>query len=176
MDILTVCLIGSSYVGKSSLYNRERGVPFESYYSNSIGVDIIQKELDDTLLKLIDTNGDPSLFYLIIPYLKFSNVIMFVFSLNDFESFSDVVYWINIVKRHTELCNISLYLLGNKSDTERTVCESEINLLCSLYKMKYKETNCKNIDANKNVFIEIKEEYHMSNTVRVETKSTCLCF
>ena len=105
-----------------------------------MGIDFIVKNLchDKSLyrLQLWDTGGQERFRSLIPSYLKDAQCAVFVFDVNNRESFQNIKQWIQIFdeNRHCDAIGI---ILGNKIDLQRKVSEAEAKEQAKLRKIPY---------------------------------------
>jgi len=147
---------GRSAVGKSSLLRRYIEGVFDEHETATIGADY--KTIDITRdnftfrMQLWDTSGQDRF----QPFIKESiihntQVMIFVFALDEKDSLGNLVDWINRVKDEHLLLRV---LVGNKSDleTKREVFMSDVQPYIDNYEMHYYETSAKNGQGVDDVF------------------------
>lgn len=199
-----VCLIGDSYVGKTSLLKRYYDKYFNEDYVSTIGCDfkVVTLETNFKIIKLQiwDTAGQERFKAISINYFRSAHGFLFVFDISNKESFENVENWINTAfntNKSSTLCNI---LIGNKKDLEekyqRQVSKEEAIELATRYGMVYLETSARE-EVNVEVMFhyltkhlcethssgisfnrEIEEEQNMYNAMELErqiNKAKCKC-
>ena len=127
-----IITLGDSGVGKSSILKRYVYKNFVEDTITTIGIsysfkEIILKDGTKVSLKLIDTAGQEKYRALSKTYFKHVNGAFFIFSLNDENTFNNLVDWIKQFEENNEGSNfVCKYLIGNKSDLENVVDKNVI--------------------------------------------------
>ena len=169
---LRIITIGNAGVGKTSIIKRYISDIFDNNTLSTIGIEFSSKEITlkngkAITLKLMDTGGQEIYRALSKSYFKNSDGVLFVFALNNEQSFTDISDWINYFN---ENCfgnvNIPKFLIGNKCDLDSKVNKDLINKVANDNDMKYFETSAKDKINIDNAFEEMGErlfeEYHKS--------------
>ena len=194
--VFKIITLGNSGVGKTSIINRFLTNIFDNNSMTTIGLDFSLKKLmlkdgSEINISLIDTGGQEKYRSLSTSYFKNVDGILFVFSLNNKDSFDELKNWIENFNEYNTLDkkNIAKYIVGNKCDLEdKCINEGLIKEFSTINGMDYFETSAKeNININ-NVFQQIGEvlyeEYIKSGTgnkkqLKLENKSKekkdCIC-
>ena len=160
--ILRVLTIGDKSVGKSSIIIKYIDDKFDENIKSTLGIDyktkIIQK--GDNLIKvtIYDTAGEEKYRHLIKNYYNGSNGILLIYDITNRNSFDDLNYWLEELKKNCNLNNLYIYLVGNKTDLEkkRQVSYDEAKNFADMRKIPYIEISAKtgdNIDKLFNNFI-----------------------
>ena len=160
--ILRVLTIGDKTVGKSSIIIKYIDNKFDENIKSTLGIDyktkIIQK--GDNLIKvtIYDTAGEEKYRHLIKNYYNGSNGILLIYDITNRNSFDDLNYWLEELKKNCNLNNLYIYLVGNKTDLEkkRQVSYDEAKNFADMKKIPYIEISAKtgdNIDKLFNNFI-----------------------
>ena len=160
--ILRVLTIGDKTVGKSSIIIKYIDDKFDENIKSTLGIDyktkIIQK--GDNLIKvtIYDTAGEEKYRHLIKNYYNGSNGILLIYDITNRNSFDDLNYWLEELKKNCNLNNLYIYLVGNKTDLEkkRQVSYDEAKNFADMKKIPYIEISAKtgdNIDKLFNNFI-----------------------
>ena len=160
--ILRVLTIGDKSVGKSSIIIKYIDNKFDENIKSTLGIDyktkIIQK--GDNLIKvtIYDTAGEEKYRHLIKNYYNGSNGILLIYDITNRNSFDDLNYWLEELKKNCNLNNLYIYLVGNKTDLEkkRQVSYDEAKNFADMKKIPYIEISAKtgdNIDKLFNNFI-----------------------
>ena len=160
--ILRVLTIGDKTVGKSSIIIKYIDNKFDENIKSTLGIDyktkIIQK--GDSLIKvtIYDTAGEEKYRDLIKNYYNGSNGILLIYDITNRNSFDDLNYWLEELKKNCNLNNLYIYLVGNKTDLEkkRQVSYDEAKNFADMKKIPYIEISAKtgdNIDKLFNNFI-----------------------
>ena len=145
-----VVLIGSTSVGKTSIFNKFMTGDFSPTYKSTITAEFKTKYLkidNDLYVKLIlwDTCGSEKYRAITKQYYRGANGIILVFDLTDQNSFNDIKnIWINDIKNYGEK-KIQIFIVGNKLDLieKRTVSESQVINYCRENGYKYIEASAK---------------------------------
>ncbi len=133
-------LFGDTNVGKTSIFNIINNASNHTDTHTTIGVDFIIKnyKINNTTIKLHiwDTAGQERYNSIIKPYYNV-DIPIFIFDMNDNNSFNNLNRWINNVDRYNNYTTIAKYLIGNKSDLECCVPYSNINELIIKHNLQY---------------------------------------
>lgn len=133
-------LFGDTNVGKTSIFNIINDNISNSDTRTTIGVDFIIKNytINNTTIKLHiwDTAGQERYNSIIKPYYNV-DIPLFIFDMNNKESFYNLNNWISNINRYNRLKTIDRYLIGNKSDLECNVPYNEINEFIIKRNLKY---------------------------------------
>ena len=163
---LQIVTMGNAGVGKSSIIKRYLTDIFDNNTLSTIGIEFRIKEItvkDGTKinLKLMDTGGQELYKSLSKSYFKNTDGVLFVFALNNEQSFKDISEWINFFNDNCfRKDNIPKYLIGNKCDLDSNVNEASINEVANKNDMKYFQTSAKDKININNVFEEMGEELY----------------
>ena len=94
-----ILLLGDSNVGKTSLIKRFIKNKFDSNDSSTVGLEFENKKvkINDKIIQLniMDTAGQEKYRAIAKNAVKSANGIIFVFDLNNKESFNNIKYWLN---------------------------------------------------------------------------------
>ena len=141
-----VIILGESRVGKSSIIKRFIYNKFEDNAMSTIGIDFSFKEiiLENNVtikLKIMDTSGQEKFRAISKSYYKNADGVIFVFELNNMQSFNELEEWIKTFNENYILNqDIPKYLVGNKNDLFNK--EIDQTLIEDFY-IKYYETSAK---------------------------------
>ena len=92
--------------------------------------------------KLIDTGGQEKYRALSKSYFKHADVVLFVFDLNNKNSFESIQYWVDLFSENSgEKSIIGKYLIGNKNDLEQNVDQDLIDELVEKNNLLYMSTS-----------------------------------
>ena len=165
-------VIGDSYVGKTSIIRRYVYNAFEENSQATIGMSFILKEVtlkDKTVIKLkiLDTAGQEKYRSMTKSFFKNADGVLFVFSLNDVDSFLDISEWINVFEENfsnnKDENDIPRYLIGNKSDLQINVSQDLIDDFLknnNNKKYKYMRACALNNENIENIFKGISEDIY----------------
>jgi len=144
-----VILLGSSGVGKTSIFTRLSKDIFTEHYSSTIGVDIITYYIKYKSKKyeliIQDTAGQEHYKSLTKSFFRQKDGVLFIYDITNQSSFNDLESWFDLYKKENGN-NVGL-LIGNKCDDERKVNEEEAKKFAFEHGLKYIETSAK-LDKN----------------------------
>ena len=165
-----IITIGDSSVGKSSIIKRLVYNTFTENIASTIGMNIAVHKV--TLkngkiinLRLVDTAGQERYKSLAKNYFTNTDAALFVFDLNNSESFDNISTWIKEFEENkTKDLDIPKYLIGNKNDLFCNVNEQSIKKFLSKNKdFKYMSTSAKSNNNIKELFQELAEIIYEKN-------------
>ena len=165
-DVMKVITVGESEVGKTSIIRRYIHNIFDESILSTIGLNFSYKEVKlkngkNLKIKLIDTAGQEKYKALAKSYFKNVDAVLFIFAINDKDSFDNIINWINFFKdNHNGKEGIPMYLIGNKSDQEREVQKDVIDDFISKNNYKYFETSAKENTGIDELFQELSEDLY----------------
>jgi len=146
--VLRIVLVGEAMVGKTSLCEMLSLGKNSSSYQATIGVDFSISDintLDGKKVKcqLWDTAGCERFRAITKSYYQNAGVILLMFDLSNKQSFTDVYYWIQEIKKFGDE-GTKILLVGNKSDLSRAVDKDEIKNFIKMYnEVTYLEASIK---------------------------------
>ena len=153
--IFRLCLLGDSFVGKTSILTKYSDGEIPKKYNSTIGVDfkVITLELNDIITKIHiwDTAGQERFKSIAVNYFKSSHGFIFVYDITNRESFENLNNWIDLAFQNNQNHFIN-FLIGNKCDLEndRKVSIEEGKNFAEKKKFIFLETSAKdNININK---------------------------
>jgi len=153
--IFKIITLGDSGVGKTSIIKKYITGEFDANNSSTIGInfsfkDLIINESRKIKLKILDTCGQEKYRSLSKTYFKNANGVLFVFGLNDKESFDNIKDWMEFFNENNTIENTPKVLVGNKCDLEidKELDKALIMEFSKENKIKYIESSAKN---NKNI-------------------------
>ena len=170
VDVYKIITIGDSSVGKSSIIKRFIYNTFTEDTFTTIGMNmamhkITLKNEKIVTLKLVDTAGQERYRSLAKNYFTNSDGVLFVFDLNNSESFDNISGWIKQFEE-SKIKDLSIpkYLIGNKNDLVCNVEENVIKDFLSKNKdFKYMSTSAKENNNIKELFQDIAEIIYERN-------------
>ncbi|KAH0789261.1 small GTP-binding protein [Histomonas meleagridis] len=144
--IIKIIVLGDSGVGKTSFLVRF----FQDEYRDSLrpteGVEFFSKELtiknQRANLQIWDTSGQEVFLALTRSYFRNSLGALILFDLTSVDSLNNTEKWINEIKE-VEGSDVTLVLIGNKSDLERKVSKEEAENYARTKNMTYFEASAK---------------------------------
>ena len=171
--LFKVLLVGQPGVGKTSIVDRYAKGQFPENHLSTIGVDYRVKTVQIPNGKLVklqlwDTAGQERFRSVTTQYFRGSNAVIFVFALNDAESFAKLPFWIETVKEHS----VPYYILvGNKADlkNELEVSQDRIDELCKIHQnMKYIEVSAKSGQSIDEAFLQLATDLAVQTQLKNE--------
>ena len=153
--IFRICLLGDSFVGKTSMLTRYSDGEIQTKYNSTIGVDfkVITLQLDNIITKvhIWDTAGQERFKSIAVNYFKSSHGFIFVYDITNKDSFDNINNWIDLAFQNNQNSVVN-FLIGNKSDLEndRKISIEEGKNFAEEKKFIFLETSAKdNININK---------------------------
>ena len=165
-DIMKVITLGESGVGKTSIISRYIHNRFDENIISTLGINFSFKQVKlkngkCINIKLIDTAGQEKFRALAKSYFKNANAVLFIFALNDQDSFDRMINWIELFNDiHSGKEDIPRYLIGNKVDKERKVQKDVIDEFLCKNKYKYYESSAKDNSGIDEIFQELSEDLY----------------
>lgn len=130
---IKICMVGDKNVGKTSLFLRLSRNRFESRYVPTVGLEfqvafVKSNRNHVSKLQLWDIGGDIRYNLMVNSYYRGAGIIIMVFDLSNGQSLKQLI---NDQKhlREYESHGAKFVLVGNKSDLDRTVDESDLKLI-----------------------------------------------
>ena len=155
MKVANFHIIGHIAVGKTSIIRRYVHDVFEMNYVSTIGADFQSKKENingtTVCLHIYDTAGQEKFESLTKNLLRNSNGVIIVFDLSNEESFKKVEKWIKYVD-DSNVPNIQMVLVGNKSDCDHVVKKDDAQAIADNYQINYFETSALNGSNINDVF------------------------
>ena len=158
-----IITVGESGVGKTSIFRRYVYNTFEENTLTTLGLqfsfkDVVLKNEQKIKLKLIDTAGEEKYRSLSKSYFKNSDVVLFVFALDNPDSFERINDWIDLFKEnHDKVDKIPKYLVGSKNDLEQKIEQGKINELAKKFDFKFITTSALSNNNIEYLFNDISE-------------------
>ena len=146
-DSIKIILLGESGVGKTNLINISLDREFEQNSTSTIHSSYLEGVLDYNNKKytyaLWDTAGQEIYRSLNKIFIKGSKIILFVYAINNDQSFKEIEYWINSAKEALEEGKYVMALVGNKSDLyeDQQVSDDKAKEFADKYHMKLEITS-----------------------------------
>lgn len=159
-------LLGNPTVGKTSLLSRYIDNIFPKQYNPTIGANFLVKgmrieshpEIENLSVYWWDLGGQIDKIFLTEYYFVGANGAMIIFDITEKDSFKNLEFWINQMKRNSG--EIPFIIVGNKIDKDehREVKEDVSKKIKNLYNCHYIETSAKsnlNVDKAFELLIEL---------------------
>ena len=143
-------LIGDSGVGKSNVLSKYARDEFDLNTKSTIGVEFksVNKIIDDknVNIQIWDTAGQERYRAITTAYYRGAVGVIIVFDLTNINTFNNVIKWYKEVLNHVNESDITIMLVGNKSDLSylRAVNMNDAKQFAQRYKMFYIETSALN--------------------------------
>ena len=157
---IKLLLIGDTCVGKTSLLLRFCDNFFPESHMATIGVEFKEKiiTINDKNYKihLWDTAGQERYSSLTKNFYKHAQGIIFVYDVNNKESFQNLKNWIK--NPDYEKRNVKIIIVGNKIDLKKEISTDDLKRLANRYSCKYFEVSAKNNINVNSIFESITEE------------------
>jgi len=140
-------VMGDVSVGKTSILTRYINNTFDQFNETTIGAAFFTKKItsptgDIINLEIWDTAGQERYDSLLPMYYRGANIILFVFDLNNANTFNNLrSRWLDIISESG--MNSIFFLVGNKSDLERNVTDESIENLITEYDIGYFKISAK---------------------------------
>ena len=178
-----ILFLGNSTVGKTSILQSFIGEPFQDKTLFTVGIDQVVKyvEMNKTKIKLqiCDTAGQERFRSIAKNYVRGGHGFIFVYAVNDIESFKGIKKWIKEVQKIQLIKPFQMILVGNKCDlvtaddiernNEKEVTQSELKQLSDELGVLSIETSAKkNINIDKmfqQLLTQLMEHQHELNHV-----------
>lgn len=123
--IAKVLLCGDGSVGKTAIRERYLGKGFQSNYMMTIGADFAVKEISGSTeagevysvkCSIWDLSGQLNFKDVRSIYYKGSHAMIMVYDCTNRTSFNDLGFWIEEIKKHTNINLMTMLLVANKTD------------------------------------------------------------
>ena len=150
---LKLIVLGSPFVGKTSLIKRITSNIFKEYYITTIGVDydriIVEHKNNNHEIILWDTSGQDKFNFILNSYFSSVNGAVIMCDISVYQSFNQAKSWIDEFRKKKNNDHIPILFIGNKIDIkDRSVSIEEIK---EIEKRKNVKTIEISIKTNENV-------------------------
>lgn len=156
-SLMTIFLLGSSGVGKTSFIKRYFNNLFSNSNLSTLGIDVEKSfvEIDNQIIKLEvwDTAGEERLRSIPKKYYIKSDAFILMYDITKESTFNELTQWIKDIKeaRNTDINdnnndnNCIIYLTGNKIDNinQREIKTEDAENFAKNYNINYTEISCK---------------------------------
>ena len=124
-----IILLGETGVGKTTLINRYINNEFSEENLVTLGSSFATKEVEKNRinyrLKIWDTTGQEKYHSLTSLFVKGSNIVILVYSIDSFSSFENLNFWYDSIKQQLNGKDFILAIVGNKKDLINNIIVSE---------------------------------------------------
>ena len=148
--IFKIITLGDTGVGKTSIINKYITDNYLDNVASTLGVNFSYKKFiinktKKIMLKLIDTCGQEKYRSLSKSYFKNTDGVLYIFGLDDKESFDNIKEWMKYFNEECKIEDIPKILIGNKCDLEidKDLDQNIIKEFSENNKIKYFETSAK---------------------------------
>ena len=118
--VIKTTLLGNAGVGKSAIINAINGEDFNINLTSTVGVDFIclKKYRPNITYKffIYDLAGQEAYFSITASYFRDAKISLFVYDLNDLESFKKLAYWESEFDKNNRETNPLKVFVGNKCE------------------------------------------------------------
>ena len=147
--LFKLLVLGKESVGKSCLVDAWCGRPFRSFFDSTVGVDFDAKSIytDGLRIKnhIWDITGQQKFATIISAYYGKCAGVFILFDVTNKQSFLNIDYWIQEVKKKNNNILPPTVVIGSKTDKKnRTVSYDEAQKFAEDRNLKYIETSSKN--------------------------------
>ena len=156
-------VMGDVSVGKTSILTRYIKDTFDQFSESTIGAAFFTKKVtaptgENINLEIWDTAGQERYDSLLPMYYRGANIILFVFDLNNANSFSNLrTRWLDIINQSG--MNSIFFLVGNKCDLQQNIQDEDVvNLLLDYDDVEYFKISAKNNEGLDELFTGIVEK------------------
>ena len=162
-----IITLGDSGVGKTSIIKRFCENKFDDNNQSTIGINFSKKEMtfdkkDKIILKLLDTCGQEKYRSLAKTYYRNAHAALFVFSMNDKESFDKINVWMESFNNSNKGEDIPKYLVGTKNDLKVNIDQTLINEFSKKNNIPFISTSAKENKFINELFEEINKNLYLN--------------
>ena len=162
-----IITLGDSGVGKTSIIKRFCENKFDDNNQSTIGINFSKKEMtfdkkDKIILKLLDTCGQEKYRSLAKTYYRNAHAALFVFSMNDKESFDKINVWMESFNNSNKGEDIPKYLVGTKNDLKVNIDQTLINEFSKKNNIPFISTSAKENKFINELFEEIGKNLYLN--------------
>ena len=161
-----IITLGDSGVGKTSIIKRFCENKFDDNNQSTIGINFSKKEMtfdkkDKIILKLLDTCGQEKYRSLAKTYYRNAHAALFVFSMNDKESFDKINIWMESFNNNKGE-DIPKYLVGTKNDLKVNIDQTLIKEFSKKNNIPFISTSAKENKFINELFEEIGKNLYLN--------------
>ena len=166
--IFKIVLIGDTSVGKTNILTKYLSDEFDPESKATVGVEFGTKnfKIENNIVKvqIWDTAGQERYRSITNAYYKGAKGSLLIYDITNKKSFENLEKWISDIKTNGD-DNISIILVGNKSDLEnkRVISMEEGKKKAKLYKFAFMETSALNGNNIEKAFNELIMDVYKKN-------------
>lgn len=166
--IFKIVLIGDTSVGKTNILTKYLSDEFDPESKATVGVEFGTKnfKIENNIVKvqIWDTAGQERYRSITNAYYKGAKGSLLIYDITNKKSFENLEKWISDIKTNGD-DNISIILVGNKSDLEnkRVISIEEGKNKAKLYKFAFMETSALNGNNIEKAFNELIMDVYKKN-------------
>ena len=166
--IFKIVLIGDTSVGKTNILTKYLSDEFDPESKATVGVEFGTKnfKIENNIVKvqIWDTAGQERYRSITNAYYKGAKGSLLIYDITNKKSFENLEKWISDIKTNGD-DNISIILVGNKSDLEnkRVISMEEGKNKAKLYKFAFMETSALNGNNIEKAFNELIMDVYKKN-------------
>lgn len=153
-----IIIVGDSSVGKSNIISKFVENEFNTDPMSTIGVDvrfkIVTVDNFQVKLQIWDTSGQERFRSILPAYYRGSDLAIFVYSVDNPNSLTNVPVWINDLQNHVPHDTLK-YVVGNKCDLRRKVSYDDGVTMANLYSASFGEISAKDGTNIDNLFKDV---------------------
>ena len=143
-----VLTLGDTTVGKTTLISHycDDDYKYQSKSISTVGIDTKSVKHYEDGIKILfwDTAGQERFRNITSSYFKDADMVLFVYSIDNYEYFKSIQNWINQLQEYKTKTNLIKILIGTKKDLPtREVSESEALSFANKYNMQFFEVSNK---------------------------------
>ena len=172
---LKIVLVGHTNVGKTCIVRQATTGVFSEDSAPTLGASYVSKLTNvngtDVRLQIWDTAGQERYKGMTPMYYRGAQTALIVYSVTDTESFESVDGWLSSLRENAEP-NITLFLLANKCDCERTVSREQGVEKAKQMGAHFYEVSAKTGDGIDDVFNDIPKFFLENQTPSSTDQST----
>ena len=124
-----IIILGETGVGKTSLINRyvnnEFNIDSEVTLGSSSSVKVVKRLNINYRLSIWDTSGEEKYHSVTNLFIKGSNIVILIYSIDSRDSFEHLNIWYSAMKDNLDKKNYILAIVGSKSDLKNMAVVSE---------------------------------------------------
>ena len=176
MNKYKVILLGSYFVGKTSITNKYIYNTFSNATYTTIGASYYSKQMTlnniNVVVEYWDTCSNERYAPIIPMFYKNTDVAIIVYDVTSVGSFNKCIKSIEDIRRHIE--DVKIILVGNKIDLEREIKTKDGQLFANHHGVMFKECSAATGEGVKELFELVHETIKPMVTEKVKTNNIVL--